>query len=88
MSAVTNETCTTASWCVEHHETDPNVLVHLSSLAIAPNGVATGLKAYSGGDGEPIGGATLMMFTPLPGTPNPPETWRLEHLRAIFGASA
>ncbi|MCU1590956.1 MAG: hypothetical protein JWP11_2212 [Frankiales bacterium] len=85
-AAAVTHTCTTANWCTSHEETHPGVLVHLSDFEAGCTGVVTGIKAYSWADGEPIGGATVLMFTPLPGTPTTPEAWQLEYLRSIAAA--
>jgi hypothetical protein len=87
-SAITNTaTCPTAGWCAGHHETHPNVVLHLSDFHVGAGGAVTAIKAYSWGDGEPIGRASVMTFKPRPGTPTTPEDWRLEYLRSVASAA-
>jgi hypothetical protein len=78
--------CPTASWCVSHRETNQNVWLHLSGLDAGPSGTLTGIKVYSWGDGEPIGGATIVMFTPL-GAAEDLEEWQVDWLHAVFATS-
>lgn len=85
-TATTTHTCTTASWCTSHEHTTSGFVIHLSNFEAGRTGVVTGIKAYSYADGEPVGGATVLMFEPLPGTPATPEAWRLEILRSLAAA--
>jgi hypothetical protein len=78
--------CPTARWCVSHRETNQNVWLHLSSLDAGPSGTLTGIKAYSWGDGEPVGGATIEIFTPLDRS-RQLEEWQVEWLHAVFATS-
>jgi hypothetical protein len=78
--------CSTASWCVSHRETHPNVVLHLSSLDVSAGGTVTGIKAYSWGDGEPIGGATVSIFSPLDRT-RELEDWQHEWMQDVFAAA-
>lgn len=85
-TATATHTCQTASWCASHEQTGSGFLVHLSAFEAGRTGVVTGIKAYSYADGEPVGGATVLMFEPLPGTPSTTEAWRLELLRSLAAA--
>lgn len=80
--------CPAAGWCVDHRETHPNVVLHLSELSTGADGIVSGVKAYTWGNDEPIGRGTLVIFTPLPGTSAPIADWRVQWLEAIFGAAA
>lgn len=85
-TATAVQACTTASWCTSHAHTNSGFLIHLSDFEAGRTGVVTGIKAYSYADGEPVGGASVLIFEPLPGTPATPEAQRLEFLRSLTAA--
>ncbi len=66
--------CGFASWCTSHEHMDFGGILHLSDFSTGASGLVSGLKAYSWADGEPIGGASLVLRQVTP-TSAPVEEW-------------
>lgn len=75
--------CSLVSWCEHHELLADGRTAHLSKLSVGVNGNITGTRVYSDANGVPATHADLLIFTPNPGTPNPPEAWRVDYVRQL-----
>jgi hypothetical protein len=54
--------CTFASWCLSHERTASGGMLHVSEISAGTSGLVSGVRAFSGADGEPIGDGTLFLY--------------------------